>query len=331
MGDLRAYKDIGIKACREARFSRGGQYLAAANGNVVCVYDFYEGEKVCDLRGHNSKVRSLRWGLHDATIVSCGQDGAVYLWDWADGKRTGEFVQKGTVYHDALGTKSSVFAVGSDHLMKELEVPDLLPVKQLDGGTTLGQVVLSSAEHIMFAGTAEPGRPGCVRAYTFPLTGDFLEYSCLGAPATRLRLTPDDQFLVVAGEDGCVCVFDVKDRQDRAARSGGQTAALGGIPWSEEILVTKSDLEEKTLASQELRNKIEELQLHNEYQLRLKDMSYSEKIKEVTEKYMQDLEQEKNKYELLREEKTDVEMECEERHRQMEDKHHHALQELENA
>ena len=60
-------------------------------------------------------------------------------------------------------------------------------------------------------------------------------------------------------------------------------------------------------------------------------MSYSEKIKEVTEKYMQDLEQDKNKYELLREEKNDMEMEYEERLKQMDDKHQHELQELENS
>ena len=93
--------------------------------------------------------------------------------------------------------------------------------------------------------------------------------------------------------------------------------------------MTKSDLEEKNSLMLELKNKVEELQLHNEYQLRLKDMSYSEKIKEVTEKYMQDLEQDKNKYELLREEKNDMEMEYEERLKQMEEAHQHALQEVE--
>jgi len=116
-----------------------------------------------------------------------------------------------------------------------------------------------------------------------------------------MRCTHDDQYLVVAGEDGCVAVFDVKDRQERVTRGGGSA-----LPWSEEILVTKSDLEEKALAAQELRNKIEELQLHNEYQLRLKDMSYGEKIKEVTEKYMQDLEQEKNKRGSARERRVDA-------------------------
>ena len=74
----------------------------------------------------------------------------------------------------------------------------------------------------------------------------------------------------------------------------------------EEILVTKSDLEEQNTKMQELKSKVEELKLHNEYQLRLRDMDYNEKIKEVTEKFTQELEQDKNKYELLREEKNDM-------------------------
>ena len=74
---------------------------------------------------------------------------------------------------------------------------------------------------------------------------------------------------------------------------------------------------------------MDELTLHNEYQLRLKDMNYNEKIKEVTEKFTQELEQDKNKFELLREEKNDMEMEFEERIKQMEEKHQHELQEIE--
>lgn len=133
--------------------------------------------------------------------------------------------------------------------------------------------------------------------------------------------------------------------------------------WAaQEILVTRSNLEDKNTLMIELKNKVDELALHNEYQLRLKDMNYSEKIKvrcarcnlftqglaatltcdvwkisrilliraihvqrdvcstwvfprddfavvafyhfnksqEITEKFTQDLEQSKNKFELLR-------------------------------
>ena len=42
----------------------------------------------------------------------------------------------------------------------------------------------------------------------------------MGSAITRMRITYDDQFLLVADESGCLCIFDVKDRPgDRGNRS----------------------------------------------------------------------------------------------------------------
>ena len=46
----------------------------------------------------------------------------------------------------------------------------------MSSNVVLGQIALAHNERALFAGTAEPNRPGCVRVYRFPLTGDFLEY-----------------------------------------------------------------------------------------------------------------------------------------------------------
>ncbi|CAM9292383.1 unnamed protein product, partial [Phaeothamnion confervicola] len=179
MEDLRTYRELPIKQCRELRFSGGGHRLAAVNGNIISVYDFYTLDKVCDLRGHNSKVRHVAWGAHDRCLISCGQDGAVYQWDPDDGRRLGELVNKGVTYTcgggggGSSGGASSIFAVGSDRMLRELEAPDMTVAKELDSGAVLGQIALTTGEHAMLAGTAEPGRPGCVRSYTFPLTGDY--------------------------------------------------------------------------------------------------------------------------------------------------------------
>jgi len=40
----------------------------------------------------------------------------------------------------------------------------------------------------------------------------------------------------------------------------------------------------------ELKMRLEEMQMENEYQLRLKDMSYNEKLKELSEKFTQEVE-----------------------------------------
>ena len=99
--------------------------------------------------------------------------------------------------------------------------------------------------------------------------------------------------------------------------------------FAEEILVTKSDLEEKTQNMSELRTKVEELTMQNEYQLRLKDLNYNEKLKEATEKFTQELDSDKKNYELLLQAKNDMEMEYEEKIKQLEERHQQQLQALE--
>lgn len=45
----------------------------------------------------------------------------------------------------------------------------------------------------------------------------------------------------------------------------------------------------------ELKTRVDELKMENDYQLRLKDMNYSDKIKELTEKFIQEMESLKTK------------------------------------
>lgn len=54
----------------------------------------------------------------------------------------------------------------------------------------------------------------------------------------------------------------------------------------------------------ELKTRVEELKMENEYQLRLKDMNYSEKIKELTDKFIQEMESLKTKNQVCLKDKT---------------------------
>ena len=218
--------------------------------------------------------------------------------DIRDSKRVGEFVQKGTMYTSVSSGGDTVLVVGNDRMVRELSYPDLAPAKFVDAqGLVLTQVSISQSKGVLFAGTGEYGRPGYVRAYAYPLSGDCDEYPCMGGQVTRMRLTPDQNFLVVTDDMGCLVVFELKERQERFNR---QTNALPDLltvdDWSDEVLVTRAELDERSNMISELRTKVEELQLHNEYQLKLKEMHYAEKIKEETDSNMQILEQQKSKY-----------------------------------
>jgi cytochrome c biogenesis factor len=68
-------------------------------------------------------------------------------------------------------------------------------------------------------------------------------------------------------------------------------------------LVTRSELEEKMNAINDLKAKVEGLQQYNEMQVKLRDMTYKQKMNETTEKYASDLDSDKKRYGSLDSEK----------------------------
>jgi len=329
---LRTCMEVPMKASRELRFSPGGNYLAAVNGNAIQVYNTHTGEKSADLRGHNGKVRSIQWS-DSGSLLSCGQDGAVYVWDLEGGRRTGEYILKGTVFTSATFYGDSVFVSGNDRSLRELAMPDLAPYKSQDSGIMLSNLMLLGSKSVLFSGSTDNTRPGYIRVYAYPTNGDFDDYPAGGSHITKIRVTHDECFLISADDAGCLTVFELRDRSDRFQRAAptGPPELTVREEWSDEILVARSELEDRDQTILELHAKVDELKLHNEYQLKLKEMNYSEKTKECTDKFVQELEQARTKLELLKEECLDLEVEQEERVKSVTDKHQNLVQQMEQG
>ena len=60
----------------------------------------------------------------------------------------------------------------------------------------------------MYAGTDT----GCIRAYKLPLSSEQQEVRCFSGAVTRLRLSHDDSLLYATSADGSLFVFEVKER-----------------------------------------------------------------------------------------------------------------------
>merc|ERR1719313_1960678 len=330
MEDMRPFKDIPIKACREVRFSHGGHMFAAVNSNTIQVFKTYSCETVCNLRGHNNKVRSLSWTADDTTLVSAGMDGAVYEYNiLRDGHRESDWVHKGTnfscvlVYTDPSTGSNTTYVVGSDKMLREVTGSTLQ--NYLVAGKNIGQICLSNSAKTMFSSIAETDSPGGIRCYKFPLDGEYAEYQAHSAPATRLRVTVDDQYLFSTGEDACLFIFDVR-KKDRVISKRDKEATL---PFADEIMVTRTFLDEKQAKLTDLERQVEEQRNQIDFQLRHRDSYHKEKMSELEDKYTQEIEQERTKFELLREEKNDMEMEYEENFKNVDELHAKQIQDLE--
>ncbi|KAL7062260.1 hypothetical protein AAHC03_0644 [Spirometra sp. Aus1] len=275
-----------------------------------------------NLKAHNGKIRCLLWTNEDQKLISCGMDGAVYEWDINTGRRISENVMKSCSYSCVTATKdgSRTYAVGSDRKIKEIsdstialevESPDML----------LTAVALSSTGRMLFCGS----KTGHVRSYKFPFTGnpEWEDYVGHCGQIVKMRITMNDEYLITVSDDSSIMVWELQEREGRNVKLEKE------IAWAEEILITKTDLEEKTSVMSELKTRVEELKMENEYQLRLKDMNYSERIKELTEKFIKEMESLKVKNQALRIEKDKEEAKHGEQLQEVMEMHTKELEEIE--
>lgn len=143
---------------------------------------------------------------------------------------------------------------------------------------------------------------GAICSFKMPLAADFQSFSVHSAPINALCLSVDETMLFSASEDGSISVMEVRDGKD-AKHSAAVKREKREMPWAEEILVCKADLKERITLMKELSDKVEELTLHNEYQMRLKEMNYQDQIRGLNEKYNNELKADRQKFEMLQDEK----------------------------
>ncbi|CAO2588725.1 Cilia- and flagella-associated protein 57 [Lemmus lemmus] len=320
--DIRPFKEYSVRGCRECAFSNGGHLFAAVNGNVIHIFTTTSLENISNLKGHTGKIRSLAWNLDDSKLISAGTDGAVYEWNLSTGKRETECVLKSCSYNSVTVSPDAkiIFAVGSDQTLKE--IADSLILREISAFDVIyTAITISHSGRMMFVGTSG----GTIRAmkYPLPMQKDFNEYQAHASPITKMMLTFDDQFLLTVAEDGCLFTWRVFDKEGRGIKRERE------VGFAEEVLVTKTDMEEKAQVMLELKTRVEELKMENEYQLRLKDMNYSEKIKELTDKFIQEMESLKTKNQVLKAEKEKQDIYHRERIEQLLDKQSRELQDLE--
>ncbi|KAA0718887.1 Cilia- and flagella-associated protein 57 [Triplophysa tibetana] len=280
--DISTFKEFNIRGCRECVFSHGGHLFAAVNGNVINIYSTTTFDDVLNLKGHNEKVRSIAFSSDDSHLVSCGMDGAVYEWNMLSGARESESVLKSCSYSSVAISPDSktFFAVGTDCTLKEIQ--DCQIIKEVPAGDVVcTTVAMLRSGRALFVGTSI----GTVRVirYPLPIQKDWLEYQAHAGPITKMVITFDDQFLLTVSEDGCLLIWKIIDKEGRALKREKE------IVYAEEILITKLDLEEKNKILRDLKRREKELQEENKYQLSLRDMTYKEKINQLTEKFIQQI------------------------------------------
>lgn len=123
-----------------------------------------------------------------------------------------------------------------------------------------------------------------------------------------------------------------------AGGANAQTKATGGkqkegtfaFEFQDEVLIHKADLEARKATIELLHQQVDELNQNNEHQMRLKEMEFRDKLKEITDQATVQLKAEKIKYDELDQEKRSLERTFAEKVKILEEKHTDELSAIEN-
>ncbi|XP_048019038.1 cilia- and flagella-associated protein 57 [Megalobrama amblycephala] len=320
--DIRTLKEFTVRSCRECVFSNGGHLFAAVNGNVINIYSTTTFEDVLNLKGHNEKVRAIAFSADDSRLVSCGMDGAVYEWNTLSGTRESDSVLKTCSYTGVTISPDAktFFAVGTDCTLKEIKDSQIF--KEVPSGHVVcTTVAMSRSGRAIFIGTST----GTVRAIKYPLQNDWLEYQAHAGPVTKMVITFDDQFLLTVSEDSCLFIWKIIDKEGQGLKREKE------LIYTEEILVTKLDLEEKNKKILDLSTRVDELQKYNKHQLSLMDINYKNYINELTEKCHQQISSLNAEKEVMKTEKEKQQAAHVKALSEILEKHDKELQDIESA
>lgn len=132
----------------------------------------------------------------------------------------------------------------------------LLPFSpQVDTSDLVTQLAFPTGCRTLLAGTER----GAIRGYRYPLSGEApQEARFFAGPVSRMVLAAQETALFVASEDGSLFMFDVKDKQALLQQQQQGDRKREDIPYADEVLVTKSDLEERAQHMADLEAKVGE-------------------------------------------------------------------------
>jgi len=234
---LKSSQEITIKQFKEVSFSHGGHFLAVSHANVLQVYNFYTMEIIPSLTISSTKIHAIEWYEDDTGFVTSDQSNYYVSFCGLDGQPANMLVSNKITVSSVLKIPESNVALAacSNHTIQEVTANAVN--KRLDLPANPSQIAMTRNQKLFFVGIGEPKLPGCVKYYKFPLSaGECTDVQAHSDEIKRMRISRDDKYLFTVGKDGCVIVYEIKEREK--ARENKELALL----YSDEILTDKQEI-----------------------------------------------------------------------------------------
>lgn len=263
-----------IRSCKVMGFSTYGTILAVADGVHIKLYDYIQFHLMYILQGHRMEITSFKWLSNDSNLISCGLDGAVYMWDVKSGKRVADVVTRHCQHHDIEATSDGklIYTVGKDGHLKEIK--NEVVIQDLEVTTcSLNRIVMSRNDQIVVISDER----GLVLVVNYPVVQkvDYEQYCVHTTAVTHMRLTYENTLLITCDRDGVVCIWKILNADNIPL------APPKNVYRCAEIFISEDELTEKTDTISNLQARIKEIEFEQKFKIKELYKSHEDRMKKL--------------------------------------------------
>eukprot|EP00835_Amoeboradix_gromovi_P005228 NODE_473_length_8033_cov_0.435216.p1 type:complete len:1055 gc:universal NODE_473_length_8033_cov_0.435216:2447-5611(+) len=274
--DLVVYKDINIRWCNNVKFSSGGHMFALTINNIIQLFDFWNVLPIMTFKGHSTNVLEIQFDYRDMYMYSTGTDGSLYSWNLLTNKRDSDHVCKGGVPIETVWINESTCVIlQNDRTLKE--VCNNSVVNQIN--LTVPCTCISYIK--IAACVAVQGNDGRTYIYKYPFTLSQVPLIILGGH--------------MASINGCEMVYNYGkfvtiDDDNYIVIWGLQHIEYVEPQFTDEIVVTKEEMDNQYQKLERLKIKTEEKKMEIQYQLQVKKSIIDKKLIDTSRQFEKETE-----------------------------------------
>lgn len=277
------WESASFRDCGSCTFARGGHKFAATWNTSVIVFDTWTFEMQANIKATAGVFRDLKWSPNDLSLLVHATDGIA---QWCVATKTRDFVldcqdlEVHSVTYNETGR--FIYASCGNGIIKVFKDGKL--VNEVKAPTVLYNLSLSNSGQILVASDEF----GSVYTLPFPLDKGTLinasQHPMHHGPVRALKFSTDDQTMISIGDDGCLWVYNIHDKTVDKKQCRDRD-----LMYSNEILVSKTDLAENTKLLNELKARVEALRIESEMQQEEKSMFYAGKLQETCSRFQSEI------------------------------------------
>ncbi|KAL4489496.1 hypothetical protein ABPG72_002792 [Tetrahymena utriculariae] len=203
-----AFSEQNVKYVNAVSYSEWGNLCAAANYNMINIYNPNTYESIITLNGHSGFVKRIKWLIDDTMLVTNCSQGVLNCWNIWTGNRVVEHAYKQTKYNSVIYDNDLDWCVCStqDSKVRLFDDKGCNPIYEMDVSPYNYTTILLVKElGVILFGTSA----GSIRTYLWPFDisikqQEYFEITLHQTAISSMQITKDLNYLITGSENGSI-------------------------------------------------------------------------------------------------------------------------------